>query len=203
MLNENAIVLAGGDSRRMGANKALLRVGENSLVEHIVALLDRIFARVILVTDRPVLFENLPVIITRDIIEEGKKSALRGIHAGLAFSSRRENFVVACDMPFINRGLVEYMSKFAPDFDAVVPKIGPHYQPLYAFYSRELAPLIAERLARGDYKITNFYKDIRVREISPAEVASFDPQMRCFFNINTHRDYLEVREILPGEGEPR
>ncbi|HPZ10809.1 MAG TPA: molybdenum cofactor guanylyltransferase [Bacillota bacterium] len=192
-----AIILAGGDSSRLGCPKPFLELEGESLIEIVVRRLSLLFEQITIVTDRQDLFAGLPVKLTGDLLTSHVKSPLRGIHAGLSVSDLPYQFVAACDMPFINLELVRYMAAFAPQYDAVVPRIGSYYQPLHAFYSRSCIEPIRKQVERGECKVTSFYDKIRVRHIGYSEIARFDPGQRSFFNVNTWADYLEAQNLLP------
>lgn len=191
-----AIILAGGDSKRLGQPKALLDFQGQTLIELMVIRLGHYFDRLTVVTDRPDLYRNLPVRITGDLLVDEHKSPLRGIHAGLSVSDLPYQFVAACDMPFLNLELVKYMEQYAAGYDAVVPRIGEYYQPLHSFYNRSCIGTIEKQLSLGCYKVTDFYDHIKIRFISSAEILRFDPNQESFININTWDDYENALEIL-------
>jgi molybdenum cofactor guanylyltransferase len=191
-----AIILAGGDSKRLGRPKALLDFCGKSLIEIMVERLYGIFDQVTLVTDRPELYEGLPVLVTNDLINDKVKSPLRGIHAGLSVSPLPYQFVVACDMPFLNIELVSYMARFAFNYDAVVPRVDSYFQPLHAFYSRNCIKIISRQLERGLYKVIDFYENINIKFIDSAEIKRFDPEEISFTNINTWPDYEQALKVI-------
>ena len=191
-----AIILAGGDSSRLGCPKPFLELDGLSLIEILVDRLRALFEEITVVTDRQDHFTHLPVKLTGDLLTGRAKGPLRGIHAGLSVSQLPYQFVVACDMPFINLDLVRYMAAFAPHYDVVVPRIGSYYQPLHAYYRRSCIDLIREQIERDECKVTVFYDKIRVRHIGYSEIMRFDPGRHSFFNINTWADYLEAQELL-------
>lgn len=192
-----AIILAGGDSSRLGCPKPFLELGGLSLIEIAVSRLNLLFEEITVVADRQEHFAYLPVKLTGDLITGRAKSPLRGIHAGLSVSELPFQFVAACDMPFINLELVRYMSTFAPYYDAVVPRIGDYFQPLHAYYHRSCIETIGKQIEQGECKVTAFYDKIRVRHIGYSEIVRFDPGQRSFFNINTWSDYREAQSMLP------
>ncbi|WP_461369787.1 molybdenum cofactor guanylyltransferase [Candidatus Darwinibacter acetoxidans] len=192
-----AIILAGGDSSRLGYPKPLLELEGIPLIEIMIRRLSLLFEQITVVTDREDLFAGLPVKLTGDLLTGHVKSPLRGIHAGLSLSGLPYQFVAACDMPFINLELVRYMAAFAPQYDVVVPRIGGYYQPLHAFYSRSCLDPIRKQIERGEFKVTAFYDKIRVRHIGYSEIACFDPGQCSFFNVNTWADYREAQKLLP------
>ncbi len=187
-----AIILAGGDSKRLGQPKALLDFDGETIIERLIDSLTGWFDHLTLVTDKPELYERFPVNITGDLINDRVKSPLRGIHAGLSMSALPYQFVVACDMPFLNLDLIKYMNKFAPDYDAVVPRINSYYQPLHAFYSRSCIGFIEAEIAAGSYKVIDFYTKLNIYYLNQEEVENFDPGQQSFININTWTDYREA-----------
>ncbi len=192
---KGAVILAGGDSKRLGQPKALLDFQGKALIELMVGLLSKYFGIITVVTDRPKLYRHLPVTFTQDIINE-EKSPLRGIHAGLSVSGLPYQFVVACDMPFLNLELIHYMSGFAAEYDAVVPRIGKYYQPLHAFYSRSCLRVIEKQLKMEHFKVTELYKHLKIRFISAEELLCFDPAQEAFVNINTWSDYEYALKVF-------
>lgn len=191
-----AIILAGGDSKRLGSPKALLKFQDCTLIELIVRCLGEYFDQLTLVTDRPDLYDHLPVTITGDLIKTDKKSPLRGIHAGLSSSSLPYQFVAACDMPFLNLDLINYMEKFTNDYDAVVPRIGDYFQPLHSYYNRSCVEVIERQVKSGHYKVTDFYNQLNIKYIGEEEIKNFDPQQRSFININLWSDYEAALKIF-------
>lgn len=194
-----AIILAGGESKRFGYPKALLKIGDKTVIETIVNKIKNRFKEVIIVTDQPGSVEHLPVIVTGDIITECKKSSLRGLHAGLSKSQSRENFVIACDMPFVNIALVEYMYEHILDNDVVIPRIDNYVQPLHAFYQKKCFHLIEKNLTTGKFKVSELYHDLKIKYIDKDEIYHIDPEQKTFLNINTYADYEEAIKLYNKE----
>ncbi|MBI4620163.1 MAG: molybdenum cofactor guanylyltransferase [Desulfobacterales bacterium] len=185
------VILAGGKSKRMGRNKAFLEINGQRMVDQIADIFKDTFEEVILVTNSPIEYLHLDLRIVTDLIPN--KGALGGIYTGLFYASSEHIFVIACDMPFLSKGFIDYMVSKAGKFDAVVPRSGDGLQPLHAIYSKRCLRQIEALLELDDLKITNFYPKVRVREISPHEILSFDPEQSIFFNINTPQDVGKVR----------
>jgi len=197
-----AIILAGGDSKRLGRPKALLDFNGRTLISMLVEHLGKIFSDITVVTDRPELYRDLPVHLTGDLLKHEEKSPLRGIHAGLSSSAYPYQFVAACDMPFLNLELIKYMARFAPIYDAVVPHVGgEYYQPLHAFYKRSCIGIIERQVNRGQFKVSEFYRTLEIRFIKPPEIARFDPDQESFININTWEDYEQALQMMAGRKE--
>lgn len=191
-----AIILAGGDSKRLGQPKALLAFCGSSLIEFMVNRLGLYFQEITVVTDCQDQLRGLQVRLISDLLTIKEKSPLRGIHAGLSASDLPYQFVAACDMPLLNLELIRYMSEFAPYYDAVVPRIDKYFQPLHAFYSRSCIDKIEQRVKQGRYKVTAFYDGLNIKYIGPDEIMRFDPKQESFININTWLDYEQITAII-------
>ncbi|NMB34883.1 MAG: molybdenum cofactor guanylyltransferase [Firmicutes bacterium] len=190
-----AVLLAGGESKRMGMDKVFLKLGKERLIDLVFRKLNKLFAEVIIVTDRRRELSYLPANITEDLFGEGPKCALRGIHAGLSLATNASSFIVGCDMPFISPPLIRYMSRFALEFDVVVPYLGEHYQPLFAFYRKEILDNITWHLQEDKLKLTGIYPHLRVKCIEEKTIRSFDPLMLSFHNLNTKENYFQAQKL--------
>lgn len=197
-----AIILAGGDSSRFGFPKPLLELNGVPLIEIIVRRLSSLFEEITAVTDREDLFAGLPVRLTGDLLTGCEKSPLRGIHAGLSVSERPYQFVVACDMPFVNLELIRYMAGFAPRYDVVVPRVGHYFQPLHAFYRRSSLRSMRSFIEQGGCKVIDYYGNIEMRTIGYSEIVRFDPKQRSFFNVNTWADYHTAQSLVTKNESP-
>ncbi len=191
----SAVILAGGDSKRFGYPKAFLKLGNKMIIELIINRLSGHFAEIIVVTDQPAPLSHLPVKITGDIITKCAKSSLRGLHAGLSASSNQDNFVLACDMPFIKMDLIRYMHSHLTGYDAVIPRLGSYLQPLHAFYDKSCVNSIEKNLQEGKYKISELYGVLKIEYIDREIINFYDPEQIAFFNVNNYDDYIKARDI--------
>ena len=194
----SGIILAGGKSSRFGRNKALATLGGRTIIEDLALRFRRAFEEVIIVASDPSPYENLGVKVARDRVPG--KGPLGGIHAGLAAAAYPRSFCLACDMPFVSLELAAYMASLAPEADAVVPRIGDHYEPMHAVYVKTCLPAIERQLSAPDVKIIAFYSAVRVRVVSEGEVRRFGYPARIFFNINTVSDYGRAEEMIAERG---
>ncbi|MDN5344549.1 MAG: molybdenum cofactor guanylyltransferase [Clostridia bacterium] len=197
MYEAAGVVLAGGKSTRMGTNKALLPLGRESMLATIVAALRPLFPEVIVVTNTPDLYRDWQVRLVTDVIPG--RGPLSGFHAGLLASPWWHNFVVACDMPFLDPAFIEHLLGQARGYDAVVPRRGEYLQPLHAVYSRSCLPAIEACLQQGDYQAFAFYPHVKVRYIDIDRLQGFTDLERVFFNINTPADLDRARRLLAGQ----
>ncbi len=195
----SGIVLAGGESRRMGRrNKALLEIGGRPIVSLIVQTLSEVFLDVIIVTNSPDQFKFLGLPMFQDL--RRGFGALGGIYTGLSCCKGDYGFLVACDMPFIRRSVIEHMLSRLQGQDVVIPRIRGRLEPLHAIYSRACVPYMRELIARGDRKILNLFDQVNVLEIPETELAPLDPDLQFVANLNTLEDLEKARRA--GKRQP-
>jgi molybdopterin-guanine dinucleotide biosynthesis protein A len=194
----SGIILAGGQSRRFGADKALLPLGGRPLIAHTVEKLVALSDDVVVVTNSDAYARlSLPVRLIPD--ERPGEGSLMGIYSGLRAARHAVSLVVACDMPFLDLSLLRYMLRLAADYDVVMPTLEGMCEPLHAVYTRACVGPIARLLARGERQIIAFLPDVRVRYVTVREVDLFDPQRLSFVNVNTPEDWERVqRLVVPG-----
>lgn len=195
---ESAVILAGGKSRRMGRNKALLEFGGETLIQRLYRTLEGAFDEVLISANDPDTYGFLDAPFVPDIYEAG--GCLAGIHAGLLRARGESCFFAACDMPFVNIDLVRYLSRFSGEYDVVVPVSRSGLEPLHAFYSRSCLPHIERQLDEGNLKVIDFFDKIRAREVTVDEMSEYDPHELSYFNINTQADYDFA--VKSGESSP-
>jgi len=190
-----AIILAGGENRRIGLNKAFIRLtpAGRTIAENQIKILKELFGEVLIITNSPPLYHHLRVEVIRDIIPG--KGPLGGIYTGLSSSESFHNFFLACDMPFPNIKLISYMRDRLADYDVVVPRTESGYQAVFAFYSKNCLLPIKRQMDSGNLKIVDFFSRAKVRAIEPEELNKFDPGEMSFFNINTQEDLEKARNI--------
>ena len=192
----SAVVLAGGKSSRIGGNKLLLPLGTGTVISNLLEKLLLLFAEVIVVTDHPQEYSSLPVKVTTDLISCLVKNSLTGLHTGLTVASNPYSLVLAGDMPFANPSLLAYLCELSDGYDVTIPKQGPHFQPLCAVYHKNCLPHIEKLLLQNQYKVTAFFKYMKVRCVTETNLESYDPELLSFFNINTAEDYLRAKEMM-------
>jgi molybdopterin-guanine dinucleotide biosynthesis protein A len=184
------IVLAGGESRRMGRDKAFLTLEGIPLIEHVLRALRAVFPRIIIVTNDPASYVSYGAVVVTDAVD--KQGPLTGIYSGLLHSRDDYNFVVACDMPFLNPGLITYMAGLTHGHDIVAPMVAGYLEPLHAFYHRRLLPVIEERLGQDARQIRGIFSEARVHYVAETQIDRYDPERRSFKNLNTPEEYKEA-----------
>ena len=102
------VLLAGGNSSRMGRNKALMTLAGRRLVDRVLAVLSSVLDDLLMVTGSPELYADLGVRMVPDVV--AGKGALGGIHSALHHAAAPHCLVVACDMPFLNAEFLRYIA---------------------------------------------------------------------------------------------
>ena len=191
----SVMVLAGGASRRMGSNKALLELpsGE-TLIERVLSTLRPLSDDFVVVSNTPELYAHLDARQVSDEYEDA--GPLAGLHAGLQAARHDWAFAVACDMPLVDHRLVRFMAVLTEGHDAIVPWVAGELEPLHALYSKRCLPAIVSHLEAGHRRMISFLGDVRVRRVQAVEIALFDPEGRSFFNANTPEDWQRLQELL-------
>lgn len=197
------IILAGGESRRMGSDKSLLPIQGARFIDHVYTRIAALFDEVIIVTNSPELYGEIDCRKVPDIYYA--QGALAGVHSGLAHARKEHIFVVGCDMPFISAEVVQKICSHADEGDLVIPHSSSGHEPLHALYSKSCLPAMEQVLDAGQKRIMQFFDQVKLVELSAAEIARLDPQGQSFQNINTPEDYFRLRGTLVSteQAEPR
>jgi molybdopterin-guanine dinucleotide biosynthesis protein A len=196
-LRANSIVLAGGKGLRLGRNKAFVEIGGENLLKRAVSRLGFLNSDIIVVTaggKRSLQVPGYPKLKIVTDLYPGK-GPLVGIYSGLLSSSSLYNLVVACDMPFLNKQLINHILHVSAGFDITIPRLGKMVEPLHAVYSRNCLKAIEKLLAEDNLKTDSLLKKVRVRYIGARDIDSFDPQHLSFLNVNTKTDLNLAREL--------
>ena len=187
------VILAGGKSRRMGANKALMQLGEDSLIGHIIRRMRLVTDELLLITNSPTEYAHLDLPMYTDIIPN--TGALGGIYTGLTSASHDAVICVACDSPFLEPKLLTYLVSVLGEYDAVMPYTSNHndtqiiLQTLCGVYSKRCLPIIASMLQASELRVHALQEWARVQSVSPEVWQKLDPEGMSFFNINTPADF--------------
>lgn len=194
-LDATAIILAGGESRRMGRDKADLPWGNASILNYMADMLQKVCREVIVVSNIARAMES-SVKVVADIIPHC--GPLSGIHAGLYYSCYSHAFVVGCDMPFAAPEAVEILLEKREGYDAVIPIYSGMMEPLFAVYSKNCIPAAEHLLRAGDYRVISLYPQIRCYYMKEEQLAPPDVLQKMFQNINTPEEYRKVNKYLKG-----
>jgi molybdopterin-guanine dinucleotide biosynthesis protein A len=200
----SGLVVAGGKSVRLGADKRRLRLwGEAgpTLLEHTVHLMQAHCDEVIVVLNDAAAWPDLQARVVPDVFPGG--GSLGGIYSGIAAASYPYAFAVAADMPLLNPDLIQWMLKEPRDYDVLIPRLSAGQarnrlgvESLHAIYSAACREPIRRQLEAGNPQVIGFFPQVRVRIVEPEIVSRFDPQGVAFKNVNTPDELEEAQELV-------
>lgn len=185
----SAVILAGGRSLRMGGDKATLQLAGQTLLQAVTQAVAPLFGELLVSVRAPRPDLSWPQVCDAHV----DAGPLAGLCAALGEAQTSWIFAVATDMPFVRPALVELLAARRAGFDAVVPRVHGHPQPLAAFYSAAcLTPfraLLAEAETRGGRRsLRAALERVRVCYVDETELLVADPGLASFFDLDTPQD---------------
>jgi molybdenum cofactor guanylyltransferase len=195
--NVEGFILAGGESSRMGRDKALLELNGEPLIVRAARLLETVVGAPTVVGYR----EEFRALGLRAIADDAPGAGpLGGIATALHAARASWSLVVACDLPYLTQAWLEFLTGRAVESqaDVLMPMNERGAEPLCAMYNKSAEARIREALARGTRKITDALAGARIETIEPREWKAFDSEGILFKNMNSPGDYEESKARLGG-----
>ena len=203
----SAVVVAGGQSRRLGYDKRALRLwGPRgpTLLEHTVGVVARLCPDVVVVLNDPEAWADLPARLVPDVYADG--GVLGGIYAGLLTARHDHALTVAGDMPFLSAELLAAMLARPRDYDVLVPRSLQggttrnrlDAETMHAIYGKGCLGPMRDALEAGRRQIAVFFPEVRVAFFEPDETRRYDPAGRSFLNVNTPEEVAAATRLLGG-----
>jgi molybdopterin-guanine dinucleotide biosynthesis protein A len=191
------LILCGGRSLRMGTNKAFVMVDGVPMIHRVLRVFQRLFQESIIAASDDSLFSGLGVKVVLDRIPG--RGVLGGLYSGLTEASFPFSFVAACDMPFLDPGVIEALISMRGDADMVVPRTDAGFEPLHALYGKEacLGPMEAN-LKAGKNRIVDIFPFVRVKVAYARDLGGTAVLARSISNVNTPWDLVALHT---GDGE--
>ena len=198
-----AVVLCGGESRRMGSPKAWLPFGPERLLERVVRLVGTIARPIVVVASPGQELPELPadVGVLRDPV--AGRGPLQGLATGFAALPDEVELVyaTATDVPFLEPGWIARLAGLIGDHDLAIPYVRREYHPLAALYRKStVLPVIEGLLLEGRLKLKGLVDLVRTRVVDEDILRQGDPQLWTLRNLNHPQDYLQaLRDAGLGE----
>jgi molybdenum cofactor guanylyltransferase len=187
-----AVVLCGGESRRMGRPKAWLPFGEELMLERVVRLAGTVAQPMIVVAapgqELPALAAD--VAIVRDSVSG--RGPLQGLAAGLAAFDNSVDlvFATATDVPFLEPRWMTRLVELAAGYDLVIPHVAGFYHPLAARYRpAAVLPAIESLLVAHRLRPVFLVEAVKTRVVDEGEMRAVDPALDTLRNLNYPEDY--------------
>lgn len=191
------IILAGGLSRRMGSNKAMLEWNGSSVLEQVIQAMTPAVNRIIVSAGTSTAaYNTLPYDCVQD--NYPGKGPLAGLHAALEASETDWNLICACDMPLLESSFFEGMKRLTEstqEHHVIVPRLAGRVHPLAGAYHRHVLPGLEQRLIDNQLKVTQWLEEIECRYVDMDELESagvHDVAIQLS-NMNTQEDYEFLR----------
>ena len=164
------------------------------MIEHVLDSVANLSQKQILITNKPADYAYLKLPMYGDIYPD--KGPLGGFHSALTHATTPYILVVACDMPWLNRPLLEHMISIRETADIIVPRWQKYPEPLHAIYSQHCLKPITANLEADILKLTAFFGKVTVNFLDQKTIAQFDPNGQSFKNVNTPEDLEQVKYIV-------
>lgn len=185
--NTAGVILAGGQSKRFGSNKALVDFQGLPLIQRISVIIAPLFSEKLLIANTPDAYNFLGWPMSGDFYPGC--GPLAGIHAALSTIHAPRCFITACDMPFLSPEVISFLCGLGgTQWDVVIPWLDEGPEPLCAVYSKSALPIITENLQAGQRKTSTALKQLRLRKVSQGEILEIAPDLTVFYNINRSDD---------------
>ena len=186
---------AGGQSRRMGRDKALVELDGRPMLEHVIERVSGLGqAQTLLVSNDHAAHARFGLPLVRDSLPDA--GSLGGIYTALLHSQCGHTLVVACDMPVLSPALLRHMLALRAEgeYDVIVPRVNGYPQGLHAVYGQGCIAPIRAQIDAGRLKVIGFYDQVRVRYLDEDEWQPHDPTGQALNNINTPEELAAAQE---------
>lgn len=187
-----AVILAGGQSSRMGTDKAMLEIDGKPLIRHAYDTLTTLFPPPLLITNSPERYRFLNCPTAADLYPG--EGSLAGIHAALTHSPTDLVFLVACDMPYLSPEVIRFLCSLSDNHDAVVARSSDGIEPLHALYRRSCLPVMEQMLQQGEKRIRDALGRVNTRYVAWDELSHLPGVHQTFLNLNTPDDFSRITQ---------
>lgn len=196
-------IQAGGQSSRMGEDKALKTFLGRPLIQRVIERLTPIADEVIVTTNRPQDYSFLNVRLIPDL--KPGRGALGGLYTAIASASHPFVAVVACDMPFASVTFFEAATRLMVQegADVVIAKSEEGYEPIHAVYRRETClPAIEAAINADQWKVIAWFPQVKVRVLTTDEIKEYDPSGLAFWNVNNPEEFAKAEKLATSQSVP-
>jgi molybdopterin-guanine dinucleotide biosynthesis protein A len=195
------VIQAGGASKRMGQDKALIPFLGRPLIQRVIQRVGGLGDELVINTNRPEAYGFLNLPLYPDVIPE--RGALGGLFTALMTARHPLVAVIACDMPFAHPGLLAEERRLLEESgsDGVIPITVHGTEPFHAVYRRETClPLVKAALDAGKWRVDSWFGEASLMFMSVEDILKFDPQQLAFKNVNTPAELREAEQLAREEG---
>jgi molybdopterin-guanine dinucleotide biosynthesis protein A len=183
-----AAILAGGQARRFGGiDKSRLVVNGRPIIFRQVDVLQCVASSIFIVAGDARLFVDVNLPVHADVVPGA--GALGGILTALERASESRVLTVACDLPFLDAGLLAHLADRALGHQGAWVRTARGVEPLLACYQRSARGVIRTQVEEGRLRAGDLASVLDIAEIDTEQVSRFGPPDRLLANLNTPEDY--------------
>ncbi len=183
-------ILVGGPPSPLGSTKPLLKVGGVSILERLLSQARPLFDEFLLIGKDPKPYRHLRLPVVPDLFPSG--GALAALHAALTTCRYSSCFVLAGDMPFVSREIIERVLQGQGTAPGALPKVGRDRYPLCAVYNKNLADLAAKRLERRQLGLRSFALAAKLALVDFSRFARSEELAMLFSDVDSPKDLLRA-----------
>lgn len=190
------VIQAGGQSSRMGQDKALMPFLGQTLIEREIERVSLLAGELLITTNHPQDYAFLGRPLFPDVLPG--LGALGGLYTALYAATLPVVAVLACDMPFINPRLIAAQRDLleAEGADVVIPRTEQGMEPLHAVYRREpCLRAVRAALGLGERRMIAWLPQVNARIMEPQEIAAYDPHFYSFINVNSPEEHRAAESL--------
>ena len=195
----SGVLLTGGKSTRMGAEKSLVLLREKPLVQWVFEEISEVVDEVLVSISTTPSSKLLKILIPSTIIVKDVTPGMGPIEGLLlSFKKAKGEYVAVapCDTPFIKKELYNLLYRKANGKDGAVPVVNGFYEPLHAVYRRDaFLHAIEKVISSGKSKPIDAYQYLDLEYFSEDALTKIDPNLESFMNINTLSDMKKADAI--------
>jgi molybdopterin-guanine dinucleotide biosynthesis protein A len=200
----SVVIQAGGESRRMGQNKALVPFLGQPLIQRVISRVATLADELLITSNQPDALAFLQLPTHPDLLPG--LGALGGLYTAFAIAQHPLVAVIACDMVFVSAPLLAAQRDVLLNqiVDGAVPRTSAGYEPFHAVYRRETClAAVKASLDAGMRRADCWYSNVHMAYFSPEQTDEYDPRGEAFININTPEELKRVEVYVHSGYNPR
>ncbi|WP_457625468.1 molybdenum cofactor guanylyltransferase [Persephonella sp.] len=194
----SAILLAGGQSKRMGRDKAFLEIGGKTFLRIIAEKLSVYCSRIVISGNKEedLYLSQLKEINAEIIFVKDKHpyaGPLNGIISCKEYIKHEYVFIATCDTPFLNQELIPFFYRRINGYDAVIPSVNEKLQFLNTLYTRKSVEVGRSLYEKGIRSLYKWIESLNIKKIEENKIKTIDKDALTYWSINTPEDYDRIK----------
>ena len=189
----SAAILAGGENRRFGSNKALAPWFTGHVIDAVVQAAMGTCHEVIIIANEPEPYSCLGLPVFPDILPG--IGPLAGLQSALRLAKAERVFLLGCDMPLLNSELLDLMWEIPTWAPVVIPATPQGLEPLHAIYHKSLLSIVDHRINCGNLSLQSLVREIPRHIVSPSDILKICPSFKCLTSANTPEELARLEKF--------